>query len=231
VIVPGAVYRRTVTNVLIGINSTLTRITSAMLSMGDQAFDFLHPDHKLAESWAVSYAGEDACLVRFNGLCFNTGFNALLADGNQAVMLVPSFAAAGVQKRLWWVQPPDSALWMLICDENTYLVLARSAPFDGALWNLPCPNVFPDGRICMGRDFARLENVRPHQDVERRVQHLMDSSWNSDLAPDLRKAQAVFQWNDHEKQIEVPLDVVLANSTVIMNNELSALILGVSSDA
>lgn len=227
VIVPGAIFRRETNYTFIGLNTTITQRTHAMLNLGNTLYPFLHKDEQYAHCWHVSYAGNPAALVRFRCIKLNTGFT-LLSDGDRAIMLVPSFENGGVQKSLWWNAAID--LWMLLTPASTLLVCTRPQ-FDGALYKLPVPNVYENGTICMGREFYCDPDVKPHLDIERRLHHFMDSSWNSDLAPDLRRSQAIFRWNDREEQIDVTTDEVISNSTVIMNNELSAIILAAKAES
>lgn len=228
-IVAGATYLVTTNVKFLGINATLTTAQAMSLALGRKTHDWLHPDEQTAEYWAGKFGEEPACLIRFHGLKIRAGFTLKSADG-QPFELTPTFNKEAPEKSLWWRNPQGTQFFMLCTPNYTYLALT-AAPFDGRLMKVPLPNLYEDGRICLGNSFTIDESVPPHLDAERRLKRLMEAPWNTDLLPSPSKTAAVFRWGPDEGQIRVDADTTFRNSSPYMQEKLVQLIQTTQSDA
>jgi hypothetical protein len=70
---------------------------------------------------------------------------------------------------------------------------------------LPIPNLYEDGRVCLGREninWAALGGIMPQ--MNRATEILQQTSWNTDLLRDCSKqTQAIFRFDPDGKQLPV----------------------------
>lgn len=223
IIVSSAVFRRDVTHTLIGFDSQIVTHESKSMKLCEGK-DFDHGGtRQYISAWAVDYGEESACLVNFNKLKITTGFRALAADGATVVQL-PTFNIGNIEKSMWWSCPVS--LWLLV-RRNEVILVAAKPDFDGALYRVPLPNIYDNGRVCMGREYE-FPREEPHTVFENHLKHIIDSRWNTDLQPDMSRCEAVFRWDDQDNQIQPTADEFLGKCYRVMNNELSKLILSLN---
>lgn len=65
------------------------------------------------------------------------------------------------------------------------------------IYRVPLPNIYPDGKVCVGDALAMNISDPVHKRVEAVMQHLADSYWNSDLQIDLDElgVNSYKEWN------------------------------------
>lgn len=69
----------------------------------------------------------------------------------------------------------------------------------------PFPNIYPDGRVCMGNGFGNVAATLS-KGLHHAVNHFLTSRWNSDLADHLSQelVRSVFSWKSSGEQIPTP---------------------------
>lgn len=115
--------------------------------------------------------------------------------------LTPSWRSVpgSVRKQLKWEVPEWLRLFIHVEIASGASDTMLFAIYNGETYKLPLANIFPDGRVCMGRDgdgydwepeFSRgIIGV-----VEECIEHLQGSEYNNDLNPGDVSA-LMFKWN------------------------------------
>lgn len=122
--------------------------------------------------------------VRLNSLRFNTAWE--LEDDSGVSVMVPTFgnAGAGINLALDWIPPADCALYLVVRSGTPYLIALHRKVDGDKHWRairLDVPNVYADGRICMGRNWAPPESGAYVERLRAYLDSLHSSTWNTDL--------------------------------------------------
>lgn len=144
------------------------------------------------------------CAVRLDGISLTTQFQQ---TGDK---LYPVFGASGVMMSLEWKKPDDMELvFSSDCTKDRgrwrmgeCFLFARKANKPGFL-KLPLPNLYEDGRICMGNEVAgSIRGDTLEGCFKAALESFADTRWNSDLLPAAERTRALFRWTVDRKQIQ-----------------------------
>ncbi len=157
---------------------------------------------------ALAVSSQDALIgTRLTQLKLNSHF--LLFEGS----LVPLWAGGGLSLPMTctWVPPDDCQLYfgvkakVLAVAEGAVAVqkwklheayfFAKSVSA-GGFFKLPLPNLFNDGRICMGNSLgAAYANVTLEGLLKALLAHLSESPWGTDMSPDTLRTRQLFRFH------------------------------------
>lgn len=142
----------------------------------------------------MAISGRTLCLVkRLTKIRMATFFRPQ-TDVNDHVTIVPVFIAPGAEMALNWNTPNDMSLFFVSSWPTgdgtinelfpTCYLVAKG--MDRRTYLLPLPNLFEDGRVCMGtvqRDWVK-SNIF---DTFKKALEIFDAApWNADLMVDIR---------------------------------------------
>lgn len=148
------------------------------------------------------------CCTRLDRVVINTQFAQV------GEFMVPVFAPSGLLMTLEWPVPADMELrFASVCEQagghwkmgECYL-FARKTGRPGFL-RLPLPNLFDDGRVCMGDlvvGTVRGETVS--ECFAAAALSFRTTRWNSDIAPDQGRTRALFRWRPDRSPVPPPAD-------------------------
>ena len=158
-------------------------------------------------------------------------------------ILLPSWSSQNGSHQIThhWAPPPEVRLYftagLILIDgywaweaDHAYL-LARVQGRTGA-FKPPLPNIFDDGRICMGRDVPvpeRNSSTRPvFALVEDLLNHFYASTWNADLLNTIPErevvSRALFGYNLDNKQLPIgPMTTWIRGFVGVSNNRYNDL--------
>lgn len=157
---------------------------------------------------------------RLASLALHTYFRPMV-DVSEKVCLVPVWKQGtpkATEMKLTWVPPDTMGLYIVLyweCKEkslnavNPLPYLVSLAP-NKRTYLLPIPNLYGDGRICLGRGgdaipWMRLGGLVPQ--LEKATELLQKTSWNTDLLRDTqRETQAMFRFDPDGKQMAIQAD-------------------------
>ena len=121
-------------------------------------------------------------------------------------VLMPVFDPAvpdGLQRAMIWHVPAGMKLRFAVqmklvggASYHAMLALLWAVNNEPGCWRLPLSNTYEDGRICMGREMERgiFANTIPEL-FSKALSIFGSSEWNSDLMPDMGRAQGLFRFN------------------------------------
>jgi hypothetical protein len=118
-----------------------------------------------------------------------------MTDTENRVSLVPTFQPPGAEMNMEW-RPPEGlrlffiGVWannrdMISAIPTCYLVARDS---DRRTYLLPLPNLYEDGKICLGNFDSTTEMLRPtvFETFNRAIEIFDQSKWNTDLLEERR---------------------------------------------
>lgn len=126
-------------------------------------------------------------------------------------LIVPTFSplnGGAVERTLTWRVPDDMQLklavngrfsegiWQYV--EGFFYAKHRSGT-PGGYFKLPLPNLFPDGRICLGRSFAPTARSLLGL-LQICFGQLQETIWGGDLMPLVSCSQQLFRWQGTNQQ-------------------------------
>jgi hypothetical protein len=167
-------------------------------------------------------------------LNFNTFFRPIV-DVNEKVNLVPVWRPPGSEMKFKWIPPKGMLLYFVMywggdddptrCEPIPYLVAVN--PLNKRIYLLPIPNLYDDGRICLGRDIV-FSGVPAMTQLEKGVKILMDSRWNGDLLrlDDEHKTHELFRWDSNGKQVLTDRAKDWPNLCTIINSSVYRFVAG-----
>ncbi len=85
---------------------------------------------------------------------------------------------------------PSPKAWTLI---EAYLFVKPEGP-PGGFFRLPLPNVFADGRLCMGNGIVFREPTLEKL-AKKALAHINESPWGTDMMPDQAKMKKLFRFD------------------------------------
>ncbi len=201
------IYSRTETEEYIGPQSSLLETLAKRTPM-------VIPGIAAGISVAVTTEGMAlAGRLEPNKLMLSTHFRPI-TDTKENVFLVPVWAAqktpASAEHKLEWIPPDGMVLWFVTAWEckdadptghtpKCYL-LARDAQDMRYTYLLPMPNLYEDGRICMGDSFRPSGNV-PGKQYDIAVKSFMSTDWNNHLIGNAVNSQEMFKFDGNGKQV------------------------------
>lgn len=87
----------------------------------------------------------------------------------------------------------SGATWKI---SNVFLFCRAASGTPGGFFKLPLPNIYPDGRVCMGE---RFQMTCPENTIEgllkHGIRHLAESPWGTDMMPQASKIRALFRFD------------------------------------
>lgn len=164
--------------------------------------------------WNLALRPTNATLVtRLSRLRLTTNFSL---RGNN---LIPTFADAdgAISAAPDWTPPDNMQLYFAFVavaaeslqfrTENPYLFATGSAPTPPGAWQLPLPNHYDDGRLCLGRTLEQIRGNSLNDLADKLYAHLQASIWNTELWRDNeRDIGAMFSFDVNLKQLPTPPD-------------------------
>lgn len=132
-------------------------------------------------------------------------------------LLVPTFQKEGretMERTLAWTPPGTMKLFMIVKAKSdlvnkqwmlveSYLIAKAASAVPAGFFRLPLPNIYPDGRVCLGNDFKghspTLLGV-----LKAAIRRLNESSWNTDMLPDMDESWKLLRFNSTTLAAETP---------------------------
>lgn len=79
------------------------------------------------------------------------------------------------------------------------ILFATHVPTVNGFWRLPLPNMYDDGKICLGRDPSTHQaDPSLHLMLTKVLAKLAETRWGVDLPPNLTNSQAMFRFNMYD---------------------------------
>ena len=150
-------------------------------------------------------------------------------------VLYPTFTilSGDVERSMRWTAPEGMRLFMAVKaspDEEarkwrhieSYFFAKSDAADRAGFYRIPLPNLYADGRICLGRNYdgsaANLIGV-----LKKSLAQLNESSWNTDLIPVMDRCRELFRFNPSTLQSLPPVGPWENSCTRINRVEMEAL--------
>ncbi len=157
---------------------------------------------------AIAVSSQDTLIgTQLTQLKLNSHFG--LFDGN----LVPFWGGGGMSLPMTctWVPPDDCQLYFGVKAKASAIAegavavrkwklheayfFAKSASV-GGFFKLPLPNLFNDGRICMGNSLGTAQhNATLEGLLKGLLAHLSESPWGTDMLPDAVNSRRLFRFH------------------------------------
>jgi hypothetical protein len=134
---------------------------------------------------------------------------------NSVIVMVPMFSAGEdrAEHTFEWTPPAGVGLYYVWADNQVpYFIAIAPRLLDPkssmAAFRLPLPNIYGDGRVCMGREWSYRSQTglgeAGSEPLARAVNRFWSSGWNADLLDSISSSHAMFRFTPEGAQQPVP---------------------------
>lgn len=178
-------------------------VVKALKKVGQQGYTKLNAVDEIDGMPVTIAAGEANCLVMTGVKSF--AINTFAKTEGDVTVPVFTNSGGAIVRTMRWTAPNNMRVFLaakarkdmsekIWSTVETYLFCKAASAVPAGFYKLPLPNIYPDGRLCLGSgwkgDAPTLIGV-----LKNCLRQLNESSWNTDLRADSEQTKQLFRFH------------------------------------